>query len=152
MSEALSRTSGGISISPASSSPATLFALLYPVTVLLHIAWSPVLLLRPTFTAPPLWLLSGLVLAAVAVIHHPASVGRLLGLALVQLLDVAYYLPVVPNHWLLTGIVSLAIVGAAGGGALRAGRAGLQLRALYQDLDAARPALCGHFLLFYLLP
>ena len=114
--------------------PAALFALLYAVAVLLHIVWPPVLLLRPAFDAPPFWLLSSLVLAAVAVIHRPASVGRLLGLAIVQLLDVAYYLPVVPNHWLLTGIVSLAIVGAATAGALRGGRAGLQLGALYQTL------------------
>ena len=64
----------------------------------------------------------------------PASVGRLLGLAIVQLLDVAYYLPVVPNHWLLTGILSLTILGAAAGGALRGGRAGLQLGELYQTL------------------
>ena len=117
-----------------SNTPATLFTLLYAVAVLLHIAWPPVLLLRPTFEAPPFWLLSSLVLAAVAVIHRPTSVGRLLGLAIIQLLDVAYYLPVVPNHWLLTGIVSLAIVGAATAGALRDGRAGLQLGELYQTL------------------
>ena len=113
---------------------AKVFALLYAVAVLLHIAWLPVLHLRPTFDALPFWLLSGLVLAAVAVIHRPASVGRLLGLAIVQLLDVAYYLPVVPNHWLLTGIVSLAILGAATAGALRGGLAGLQFGALYQTL------------------
>ena len=117
-----------------SNTPAPLFALLYAVAVLLHMAWPPVLLLRPTFDAPPFWLLSSLVLAAVAVMHRPASVGRLLGLALVQLLDVASSLPVVPNHWLLTGIVSLAIVGAATAGALRGGRADLQLGALYQAL------------------
>ena len=117
-----------------SHTPATLFALLYAVAVLLHIAWPPVLLLRPTFAAPPFWLLSSLVLAAVAVIHRPTSVGRLLGLAIVQLLDVAYYLPGVPNHWLLTWIVSLAIIGAATTGALRGDRAGLQLGALYQTL------------------
>jgi len=134
MSEALSKTSVGVPTSPAPSSPATLFALLYAVAVLLHIAWPPVLLLRPTFDAPPFWLLSSLVLAAVAVIHRPSSVGRLLGLAIIQLLDVAYYLPVVPNHWLLTGIVSLAILGAAAAGALRGGRAGLQLGELYQTL------------------
>ena len=116
------------------TTPAPLFALLYAVAVLLHIAWPPVLLLRPTFDALPFWLLSGLVLAAVAVLHRPASVGRLLGLAIVQLLDVAYYLPVVPNHWLLTGIVSLAILGAAAAGALRGGCAGLQLGALYQTV------------------
>ena len=134
MSETLSKTPAGVPTSPASSSPAGLFALLYAVAVLLHIAWPPVLHLRPTFDALPFWLLSSLVLAAVAVIHRPASVGRLLGLAIVQLLDVAYYLPVVPNHWLLTGILSLAILGAAAGGALRGGRAGLQLGALYQTL------------------
>ena len=121
--------------SGAATTPAPLFALLYAVAVLLHIAWPPMLHLRPTFDAPPFWLLSGLVLAAVAVIHRPASVGRLLGLAIVQLLDVAYYLPLAPNHWLLTGmILSLAILGAAAVGALRGGRAGLQLGELYQTL------------------
>lgn len=129
---------------------AKLFALLYAVAVLLHIAWPPVLL-RPTFDAPPLWLLSSLVLAAVAVIHRPASIGRLLGLAIVQLLDVAYYLPVVPNHWLLTGILSLAILGAATAGALRGGRAGLQLGALYQTLTppVRRSAVIFYFFTFF---
>ena len=114
------------------ATPASLFALLYAVAVLLHIAW-PVMLHHPPL-APPVWLLVGLVLGAGAVIHRPASVGRLLGLAIVQLLDVAYYLPVVPNHWLLTGIVSLAILSAALTVALRAGCAGLQLGELYQTL------------------
>ena len=126
--------------------PATLFALLYAVAVLLHIVWPPVLLLRPTFEAPPFWLLSGLVLAAVAVIHRPDSVGRLLCLALVQLLDVAYSLPVVPNHWLLTGIVSLAILGATAVVALRAGRAAVELGELYQTL---RPPVRISAAIFY---
>ena len=135
MTEALPKIPDGAPSSPARSSPAALFALLYAVAILLHIAWPGVFLpLPPPFAPPPLWLLGSLVLAAVAVIHRPASVGRLLGLALVQLLDVAYFLPVVPNHWLLTGIVSLAIVGAAATAALRDGRAGLQLGALYQTL------------------
>lgn len=134
MPEALSKTSTDVPTSPASAAPAYLFALLYAVAVLLHIAWPSVLHLPPTFDALPFWLLSSLVLAAVAVIHRPASVGRLLGLAIVQLLDLAYYLPVVPNHWLLTGILSLTILGAAAAGALRGGRAGLQLGELYQTL------------------
>ena len=58
----------------------------------------------------------------------------MLGLAIVQLLDVAYSLPVVPNHWLLTGIVSLAILGAAASVALRGGRRAVSLGALYQTL------------------
>ena len=115
------------------ATPATLFALLYAVAVLLHIVWPGVFQLRPPL-APPPWLLTGLVLAAVAVIHRPASVGRLLCLAIVQLLDVAYYLPFVPNHWLLTGILSLAILGAAVAVALRAGRPAVQLAPLYQAL------------------
>ena len=73
--------------------PATLFALLFAVAALLHIVWPPVFQLHPTFVPPPTWLLTGLVLAAVAVFHRPASVGRLLCLAGVQLLDVAYHLP-----------------------------------------------------------
>ena len=115
------------------ATPAALFALLYAVAVLLHIAWPGVFQLRPPL-APPPWLLTGLVLAAVAVIHRPASVCRLLGLAAVQLLDVAYHLPVVPNHWLLTGILSLAILGAAAVVALRAGLTAVQLGELYQTL------------------
>ena len=79
-------------------------------------------------------MLTGLVLAAVALIHRPASVGRLLCLAIVQLLDVAYYLPFVPNHWLLTGIVSLTILGAAAAVALRPGLTAVQLTELYQTL------------------
>ena len=126
--------------------PAALFALLYAVAVLLHIAWPPVLLLRPTFDAPSFWLLSSLVLAAVAVIHRPGSVSRLLGLAIVQLLDVAYYLPGVPNHWLLTGIVSLAILGAAAIVALRAGLTAVQLGELYQTL---RPPVRISAVIFY---
>lgn len=147
MSEALSKTSAAVPTSPANSSPATLFALLYAVAVLLHIAWPPVLLLRPTFDALPFWLLTGLVLAAVAVIHRPSSVGRLLGLASVQLLDVAYYLPVVPNHWLLTGVLSLAILGAAASGALKGGRGGLQLGELYQSLTP--PVRCSAVIFYF---
>ena len=120
----------GRSLTPT---PATLFALLFAVAVLLHIAWPGVFQLRPPL-APPPWLLTGLVLAAVAVIHRPASVCRLLGLAAVQLLDVAYHLPFVPNHWLLTGIVSLAILGAAAVVALRAGLTAVQLGELSQTL------------------
>ena len=115
--------------------PAALLALLYAVAILLHIVWPGVFLqLPPPFAPLPPWLLSGLVLAAVAVIHRPDSVGRLLCLAIVQLLDVAYYLPVVPNHWLLTGIVSLAILGAAVVVVLRAGRVAVELGELYQTL------------------
>ena len=115
--------------------PATLFALLFAVAVLLHIVWPPVFQPTPTIAAPPTWLLSGLVLAAVAVIHRPASVGRLLSLAAVQILDVAYHLPFVPNHWLLTGILSLAILIAAAVVSLEAGLTAVQLGALYQTLS-----------------
>ena len=131
----------------ATNHPAAFFALLYAAAVLLHIAWPPVFQL-PLPLPPSAWLLTGLVLAAVAVIHRPTSVARLLGLAIVQLLDVAYYLPVVPNHWLLTGIVSLAILGAAAAGALRDGRAGLQGRALYQTLTPPIRISAGIFYFF----
>ena len=114
--------------------PATLFALLFAVAVLLHIVWPPVFQIHPTFAPPPPWLLAGLVLAAVAVIHRPASIGRLLCLAAVQILDVAYYLPFVPNHWLLTGILSLGILGAAAAVALSDLRPAGQLTAVYQTL------------------
>ena len=102
--------------------------------------------LHPTFALPPTWLLTGLVLAAVAVIHRPASVGRLLCLAIVQLLDVAYYLPFVPNHWLLTGIVSLTILVAAGVVSVRARCAAVQLVELYQTL---RPSVRISAVIFY---
>ena len=116
------------------AAPATLFALLFAVAVLLHIVWPPVFQLHPTFAPPPPWLLSGLVLAAVAVIHRPTSVGRLLCLATIQILDVAYHLPFVPNHWLLTGILSLAILGAAAAVSLSDGRPAVRLGAVYQTL------------------
>ena len=133
MAAALSKVLAG-GPSGAAATPAARFALLYAAAILLHVVWPPVFLPTPAFPAPPPWLLTGVVLAAGAVIHRPADCGRLLGLAIVQLVDVAYYLPVVPNHWLLTGIVSLAILGAAGVVALRAGPAGLQLGELYQTV------------------
>ena len=116
------------------SKPAPLFSLLYAVAVLLHILWPPVFQPGSAIAVPPIWLLSGLVLAAVAVIHRPASVGRLLSLAAVQVFDVAYHLPFVPNHWLLTGIVSLTILVAAAAVSLRDGRPAVQLAVLYQTL------------------
>ena len=113
---------------------AKVFALLYAVAVLLHILWPPVFQPGSAIAVPAIWLLTGLVLSAVAVIHRPASVGRLLCLASGQLLDVAYYLPFVPNHWLLTGILSLAILGAAAAVSLSDGRPAVQLGAVYQTL------------------
>ena len=130
----LERPAGGRSENAAA---AKVFAVLYAVAVLLHILWPPVFQPSPAVSSPPPWLLSGLVLAAVAVMHRPASVGRLLSLAAVQLLDVAYHLPFVPNHWLLTGILSLAILGAAAAVSLSAGRPAVQLAELYQTLTPA---------------
>ena len=118
----------------ANAEAAKVFALLYAVAVLLHILWPPVFQPSPAVISPPTWLLSGLVAAAVAVIHRPASVGRLLSLAAGQILDVAYHLPFVPNHWLLTGILSLAILGAAAAVSLSDGRPAGQLAAVYQTL------------------
>ena len=116
---------------------AKVFALLYAVAVLLHILWPPVFQPSPAVISPPPWLLSGLVLAAVAVIHRPASIGRLLALAAVQILDVVYHLPFAPNHWLLTGILSLAILIAAAVVSLEAGLTAVQLGELYQTLTPA---------------
>ena len=118
----------------ANAEAAKVFALLYAVAVLLHILWPPVFQPSPAVISSPTWLLTGLVLAAVAVIHRPASVGRLLSLAAVQLFDVVYHLPFVPNHWLLTGILSLAILGAAAAVSLSDGRPAVQLGAVYQTL------------------
>ena len=125
---------------------AKVFALLYAVAVLLHILWPPVFQPSPAVISPPAWLLSGLVAAAVAVIHRPASVGRLLSLAAGQILDVAYHLPFVPNHWLLTGILSLAIVIAAAVVCLGAGLTAVQLGELYQTLT---PSVRYSSVIFY---
>ena len=125
---------------------AKVFGLLYAVAVLLHILWPPVFQPSPAVISPPTWLLSGLVLAAGAVIHRPASVGRLLGLAAVQILDVAYHLPFVPNHWLLTGILSLAILIAAAVVSLGAGLTAVQLGELYQTLT---PSVRHSSVIFY---
>ena len=130
----------------ANAEAAKVFALLYAVAVLLHILWPPVFQPSPAVVSPPTWLLSGLVLAAVAVIHRPASVGRLLSLAAVQILDVAYSLPFVPNHWLLTGILSLAILIAAAVVSLGAGLTAVQLGELYQTLT---PAVRYSSVIFY---
>lgn len=118
----------------AAEEAGAVFSLLFAAAALFHIAWTPIIQRPPALSDPTLWLLGALVGTAGAVIHRPAAGGRLLALAGVQLLDVTYSLPAVPNHWLLTGIVSLAIVGAATAGALRGGRAGLQLGELYQTL------------------
>lgn len=134
-----------------SNTPATLFTLLYAVAVLLHIAWTPIIQRPPALSDPALWLLGALVGTAGAVIHRPAAGGRLLALAGVQLLDVTYSLPVVPNHWLLTGMVSLTILGAGGGVMRRGRRRTVELGELYQSVGPSVrwTAVCFYFFCFF---
>ena len=112
------------------SSAFSVFSLLWAVAALLHIIWDTVLLHSAPFTT--VGPLSEIVLAlsAAAVIHRPASVRRLLILAAIQVLQVGYQLPFVPNHWLLTGFVNLTIICAAIG--LKARQAPLRSSELYQ--------------------
>ena len=131
---------------PPRSAPATLFALLWGVAALLHILWPPVFLPDSVFTPSPPVLLAALILAAVAVIARPASGWRLLALAAVQVGDVAYHLPFVSNHWLLSGCVNLAVLGAGAVLWLRAGRAAVQAAALYETVT---PAVRGAVVVFY---
>ena len=128
------------------SEPVALFALLWAMATLLHILWPAVFLPGSVFTPSPPPLLAALVLAAVAVIARPASVWRLLALAAVQVGDVAYHLPFVSNHWLLSGFVSLALLAAGAVLWLRAGRAAVQAAALYETVT---PAVRGAVVVFY---
>ena len=110
----------------------SIFALLWAIAALLHIVWDNVLLHSDPFTS--VGPLSEIVLAvsAAAVILRPSSVRRLLLLSAVQVLQVGYQLPFVPNHWLLTGCVNLTIVCAAMGLKARARQAALRSAELYQ--------------------
>ena len=110
----------------------SIFSLLWAIAALLHIIWDNVLLHSSPFTtAGPL---SEIVLAlsAAAVIQRPSSVRRLLILSAIQVLQVGYQLPFVPNHWLLTGFVNLTIVCSAIGLKTRAWRFPLRSSDLYQ--------------------
>ena len=131
--------------------PGAVFALLFAAAALFHIAWTPVIRHPPPPSDPALWLLGALGVAAVAVIHRPTVSGRLVALAGVQLLDVTYCLPAVPNHWLLTGMVSLTIVGAAGGVMQRGRRWTVPLGALYQRVTPSVrwTAACFYFFTFF---
>ena len=128
------------------SEPVALFAVLWAMAALLHILWPPVFLPGSAFTPSPPALLAALILAAVAVIIRPSSVWRLLSLAAVQVGDVAYHLPFVSNHWLLSGCVNLAVLGAGAVLWLRAGRAAVQAAALYETVT---PAVRGAVVVFY---
>ena len=135
----------------ATNSSAALFALLYAAAALFHIAWTPIITAPPALSDPALWLLGSLVGAAGAVLHRPTAGGRLLALASVQLLDVTYALPAVPNHWLLTGMVSLTIVGAARGVMRRGPRWRVPLGELYQRVipPVRWAAACFYFFTFF---
>lgn len=126
--------------------PAQLFAVLWGVAALLHILWPPLFLPHASFPSAPPWLVAALFLSAGAVILRPSSVWRLLILAGVQVFDVVYHLPFVSNHWLLSGLVSATILGAAGLLALHGGRPAVQLTRLYETLT---PAVRAAVIVFY---
>ena len=126
--------------------PARLFAVLWGVAALLHILWPPIFLPHPSFTPAPAWLVAAVVLSAGAVMLRPGSVWRLLILAGVQVFDVLYHLPFVSNHWLLSGLVSATILGAAGVLAFQGGRPAVQLTRLYETLA---PAVRAAVIVFY---
>ena len=114
------------------SSAFSIFSLLWAIAALLHIIWDNVLLHSDPFTS--VGPLSEIVLAlsAAAVILCPSSVRLLLVLSAVQVLQVGYQLPFVPNHWLLTGFVNLTILCAASSLKIRAWRSPLRSSELYR--------------------
>ena len=119
--------------SPQQDSAAfSIFSLLWAIAALLHIIWDNVLLHSAPFTtAGPLSEIA-LALSAAAVIQRPSSVQRLLILSVIQVLQVGYQLPLIPNHWLLTGCVNLTIVCSAISLKARAWRSPLRSSELYQ--------------------
>ena len=133
-------------VNETGSAAFSIFSLLWAIAALLHILWGTVLLHSAPFTT--VGPLSEIVLAvsAAAVIHRPASVRRLLILAVVQVLQVGYQLPSVPNHWLLTGFVNLTIICAAIGVKAQAGRSPLRSSELYQ---AFAPYVRLEVIIFY---
>lgn len=114
------------------SSAFSIFSLLWAIAALLHIIWDSVLLHSAPFTAAGPLSEIALALSAAAVIHRPSSVRRLLILATIQVLQVGYQLPSIPNHWLLTGFVNLTIICSAIGLKARAWRSSLRSSELYQ--------------------
>ena len=114
------------------SSAFSIFSLLWAIAALLHIIWDNVLLHSAPFTAAGPLSEIALALSAAAVIHRPSSVRRLLILATIQVLQVGYQLPSIPNHWLLTGFVNLTIICSAIGLKARAWRFPLRSSELYQ--------------------
>lgn len=119
--------------------------------MLFHIAWTPIITAPPALSDPALWLLGALGGAAGAVLHRPTAGGRVLAPASVQLLDVTYALPAVPNHWLLTGMVSGTILGAGGGGMPGGRRRAVPLGELYQRviLPVRWGAVCFYGFAFF---
>ena len=106
------------------------FSLLWAIAALLHIIWDNVLLHSAPFTTVGPLSEVVLALSAAAVIHRPSSVWRLLILSGIQVLQVGYQLPFVPNHWLLTACVNLTVLCAAIG--LKARQAPLRASELYR--------------------
>ena len=130
------------------SSAFSIFSLLWAIAALLHIIWDNVLLHSDPFTS--VGPLSEIVLAlsAAAVILCPSSVRLLLVLSAVQVLQVGYQLPFVPNHWLLTGFVNLTILCAASSLKIRAWRSPLRSSELYRTFT---PYVRLEVIIFYFL-
>ena len=123
------------------------FGQLWATAALLHILWPAVITADPVVTPGAGLLLGSLVLAAGAVMLRPASVWRLLSLAAVQVGDVVYHLPLVSNHWLLSGCVNLALLGAGASLWRRGGRGGCSRPPFMRRWRPAcgRPSSCSTF-------
>ena len=131
------------------SSALSIFSLLWAIAALLHIIWDNVLLHSAPFTAAGPLSEIALALSAAAVIHRPSSVQRLLILSAVQVLQVGYQLPSIPNHWLLTGFVNLTIICSAIGLKAQAWRFPLRSSELYQTFT---PYVRLEVIIFTFLP
>ena len=84
-----------------------LFAVTWALAALFHVEWVFLVWGEPAIT--PKLSAALLTAAAVATCWRPTT-GTLAALAAAQLIDVAVLLPAVPNHWLLAGLVNLALL------------------------------------------
>jgi len=85
----------------------TFFAYLHALACFYHYIW-------PLTMGSPVDVHTGtafLSLAMVfAVLWRPHDLRALVGLCVAQILDVAFYMPVVPNHWLLTAVADATLL------------------------------------------
>jgi hypothetical protein len=99
---------------PPGASVMTVFAAMWAMAALFHCwvnAWS-----TETFSDPSLLGISHLVTegVAVAVLLRPSAMRRLLVLAACELVTVWLEMPTVGNHWILAGLIDIALLVAAG--------------------------------------